>query len=59
MRGAVLMLRHFFTARALEGGKPSMAWHSTAGHRAYSSSMRAVREAYINPLISPSLLSLL
>jgi hypothetical protein len=41
--------------RALEGGKPSIVWHSTAGHRAYSGSSRAVREAYINPLISSSL----
>jgi hypothetical protein len=54
-RGAALTPRHFFTARASEGGKPGMAWHSTAGHRAYSGSSRAVREAYMNPLISPSL----
>ncbi|KUJ10218.1 uncharacterized protein LY89DRAFT_739958 [Mollisia scopiformis] len=35
-----------------------IAWHATAGHKAYSGSTRAVREAYINPLISPSLPSL-
>jgi hypothetical protein len=34
-----------------------MAWQAcTAGHSAYSGSARAVREAYMNPLISPSLL---
>jgi hypothetical protein len=36
-----------------------MAWHGTAGRKAYSGSARAVREAYMNPLISPSLPSLL
>lgn len=37
------------------------AWHSGRLRRAiaYSDCARAVREAYINPLISPSLLSLL
>jgi hypothetical protein len=58
-RGAILTPRHFFTARALEGGKPGIVWHSIAGHKAYSGFARAVREAYINPLISPSLSSLL
>ena len=31
-----------------------MAWYSTVGYKAYSGSARVVREAYINPLISPS-----
>ena len=53
------MPRHFFTERVLEGGKPGIAWYSMAGYRAYSGSIRAVQEAYINPLISLSLLSLL
>ena len=35
-----------------------MAWHGMAGRKAYSGSARAVREAYMNPLISPSLPSL-
>jgi len=53
-RGVALTPRHFFTERALEGG--SLAWRAcTAGHRAYSGSARAVREAYMNPLISLSL----
>jgi len=58
-RGAALTPRHFFTERASEGGKPGIAWHGTAGQSAYSGSARAVREAYMNPSISPSLPSLL
>jgi len=56
VRGAALTARHLFTERALERG--SLAWRaSTTGRRAYSGSARAVREAYMNPLISPSLQS--
>ena len=41
------------------GGEPSMAWQAcTVGYSADSGSARAVREAYMNPLISPSLPSL-
>ena len=58
-RGAALTPRHFFTERASEGAKPGIAWHGTAGQSAYSGSARAVREAYMNPSISPSLPSLL
>jgi hypothetical protein len=35
-----------------------IAWHGRAGRKAYSGSARAVREAYMNPSISPSLPSL-
>jgi hypothetical protein len=55
-RGAALMPRHFYREGVRRWKR--MAWHGRAGHKAYSGSARAVREAYINPLISPSLLSL-
>jgi hypothetical protein len=53
-RGAALTPRHFHG----EGVGKGEAWHGM-GHRAYSGSARAVREAYMNPLISPSLPSFL
>ena len=38
------------------GGEPSMAWQACrVGYSADSGSARAVREVYLNPLISPSL----
>jgi hypothetical protein len=55
-REAALMPRHFHGEGVSRWKR--MAWHATAGHKAYSGSARAVREAYINPLISPSLPSL-
>ena len=56
-RGAAFTPRHLFTERASKGGKPSIA--GLYSGRAYSGSARAVQEAYINPLISLSLPSLL
>jgi hypothetical protein len=50
------MPRHFYEEGVRK--RERIVWYSIAGYRAYSGSARAVREAYINPLISLSLPSL-
>jgi hypothetical protein len=53
-RGGRINAEALFHGDGVRRGEAWHSGHSTAGHRAYSGSARAVREAYMNPLISPS-----
>ena len=56
IREAALIPRHFHRKGVSRWKR--MVQYATAGYKAYSGSVRAVQEAYFNPLISLSLLSL-